>query len=72
MILGAGGRWSTEVLPEVLKRYGEDAADLSSYFERIRNAWMSERTDNWMALHQVGVEVGMDGHAFGRCGSRCG
>ena len=56
-ILRAGGRWSTEVLRDVLLRYGEDAGELSAFFERIRNAWMNERTDSWMQLHQVMTAV---------------
>ena len=47
------GDWAC-LLPVQLQRYGETAEALSAAFERIRNAWMTERTESWMQLHQVG------------------
>ena len=46
------GDWA-RLLPAQLQRYGETAEALSAAFERIRNAWMTERTESWMQLHQV-------------------
>ncbi|GIL90107.1 hypothetical protein Vretimale_13937 [Volvox reticuliferus] len=42
-------RWSEE-LPRALSCWGESSDELTQIFEAVRNDWMTNRTESWMAL----------------------
>ncbi|KAG2493125.1 hypothetical protein HYH03_008552 [Edaphochlamys debaryana] len=42
-------RWEAE-LPRALAEWGESAEELNRLYEAVRNDWMTNRTDSWMAL----------------------
>ncbi|KAJ9513326.1 hypothetical protein QJQ45_001355 [Haematococcus lacustris] len=39
------------MLPAAIARWGEDSDDMATQFEAERNAWMTERSGSWLALH---------------------
>ncbi|PNG99865.1 hypothetical protein TSOC_014357, partial [Tetrabaena socialis] len=42
-------RWSQQ-LPAAISEWGESEEELTKVFEVMRNDWMNNRTESWMAL----------------------